>query len=155
MYCPSCGGAVARALTYCNHCGARLTGTEDDKIQRRSEQDSESIAWAILGALAVGLGGTIGLMAVMKEVVHFNMAWITGFTILSFLLVITVEAVLIRQLLHQGRRGGLIETDSPPRQTTRELEGSPARMLSEPVPSITEQPTQVFEPVYRERKSSV
>lgn len=155
MYCSSCGGAVARALTYCNHCGARLTGSQDDKVQRRSEQHSESLVWAIVAALTTGLGCIIGLMAVMKNVVHFNMEWITGFTIVSFLLVLAVEAVLIRQLLRpQGRHRELVELDSSPRQKTRELEEAPVRMLSEPVLSITEHTTQVFEPVYSERKSN-
>lgn len=155
MYCPSCGGAVARALTYCNHCGARLTGSQGDKIQQRSEQHSESLVWAIVGALGVGLGCIIGLMAVMKNVVHFDLGLIIALTLLSFFLVFAVEGVLIWQLLRpQGRRREMIETDTLPQQTTRELEGAPARVLAEPVPSITDHTTQVFEPVYRERKSN-
>jgi hypothetical protein len=157
MFCSTCGGAVARALTYCNHCGAKLAGAEEEKgLRRRSEQHSELLVWAVLGGLAVGLGGIIGLMAVMKEVVHFNMEWIIGFTILSFVLVIAAETVLISQLMrHQSRHressdpGGL-----PQPSTTKELNPTSVRMLPDPVPSVTEQTTRTFEPVYSERKSS-
>jgi hypothetical protein len=155
MYCPSCGGGVARALTYCNHCGAKLSGSQDDKLQRRSEQYSENLIWAIVGALTTGLGCTIGMMAVMKEVAHFDVGLIIAFTVLCFTLVFAVESVLIWQLVRhrtgfQDNRDGRL-TD---KQSTKELDVAPVLALPEPLSSVTEQTTRAFEPLYSERKSN-
>ncbi|MCU1264815.1 MAG: Zinc-ribbon domain protein [Acidobacteria bacterium] len=153
MYCSSCGGAVARSLTYCNHCGAKLGSSQEDKIQRRSEQHHENLVWAIVGALAIGLGGIIGMMAVMKEVVHFDVGLIIAFTLFCFTLVFAVEGVLIWQLLsRRTQKKDAGDTARISRQTTNELDGDMARALPEPVASVTEQTTRAFEPVYSDRK---
>ncbi|HEV7394888.1 MAG TPA: hypothetical protein VGN86_00140 [Pyrinomonadaceae bacterium] len=156
MYCSTCGGAVSRALTYCNHCGAKLTGTSDKEAPRQSNEYPESLIWAIVGSLLGGIGLVIGLMAVMKEVVHFNMGWITGFTILSFLLICVVEIVLIKQLLrYQAQRQENIDPKhliSGP--TTKELEPAQPLALPDPILSVTEHTTRAFDPVFSERKQS-
>jgi len=38
-------------------------------------------------------------------------------------------------------------------QTTNELKAAPARVLSEPVPSVTEHTTRAFEPIYMLKKT--
>ena len=38
-------------------------------------------------------------------------------------------------------------------QATRELDAAQARVLPEPVPSVTEHTTRAFEPIYNERTS--
>jgi len=150
MYCSSCGGAVARALTYCNHCGEKLTAPQDGQDNRTPDNVHESLVWSLVGVLAVGLGGIIALMAVMKKVVEFNMEWITLFTILSFLLVIGVEGVLISQLLRANRRRDR-QLKEPAQPTTKELEPPATRMLPDPVASVTDHTTRAFEPVYATR----
>lgn len=156
MYCSSCGGAVARALTYCNHCGAKLfDAKDDDQLVKGADQYVQALAFSTIGGLAVGLGCIIGLIAVMKEVAHLDMPWIISFTIASFVLVFAVEGVLISQLLrHQRRgRGALDEKRSLSRPNTKELESSPPRALPDPIPSVTEHTTRAFEPLFPERKA--
>lgn len=154
MYCSSCGVAVARGLSYCNHCGARLGGAEGVGVNKPSELFSESLVWAIVTVFIVGLGCIIGLMAVMKNVLDFKAGLIIFFTSLSFLLTFAVEGVLVWLLL--SRRGAAKEardTARPDEQATKELEAAQARVLPEPVPSVTEHATRAFEPSYGERKS--
>lgn len=153
MYCSTCGGAVASALTYCNHCGTKLAVSQDDRSIQYSAKVDETLVWSQVGVLSVGLGGIIGLLAVMKEVVHFEMVWIIAFTIVSFALVIGVEGFLISQLLQRGRRAKIKEVKDPPGPATKELKQDLPRMLPEPTPSVTEHTTRTFEPVYSERKA--
>jgi len=104
-----------------------LSGTKDGGVAKRSELFPESLIWAIVSVFVVGLGSIIGLLAVMKEVVQFDITWIIGFTLLSFTLVFGVEGVLIAQLLRRkGSRREVLETDSLPRHTTKELDAAPA-----------------------------
>jgi hypothetical protein len=154
MYCSTCGGAVAHSLSYCNHCGAKLGGDKDKGVAQPAELFPDSLIWAIVSVFVVGLGATIGLMAVMKEVAHFNPGLIIAFTLLSFLLTIAVEGVLIWLLL--SRRGKAQKVDDKAglkEQTTKELGAAQARALAEPLPSVTENTTRAFEPIYSERES--
>jgi hypothetical protein len=84
MYCSFCGTALTAGLSYCNRCGAELG--PDRSAARPKEAPQESLVWAIVAVTVVGLGGIIGLMAVMKEVLHFNDAPIIAFSLLNELL---------------------------------------------------------------------
>ncbi|HJU56155.1 MAG TPA: zinc ribbon domain-containing protein [Pyrinomonadaceae bacterium] len=154
MYCSSCGGAVAPGRSYCNHCGTKLGGAKDDAAPRESTTLSESLIWAIVGVFVVGMGTTIGLMAMLKQLVDLSQSLILLFGLLSFALMIAVESVFIYMLL--SRRRSAKKVGPPDEHTegraTKELDAArevPA--LPEPVPSVTEQPTRTFEPVYSER----
>jgi hypothetical protein len=153
MYCPSCGIAVTQGLTYCNHCGARVNGAIDQHLTKPSGVALESLVWAIVSVFVVGLGATIGLMAVMKNELNFNVGLIISFTLLSFLLMISVEAVFVWLLLDSRkgskRAGDLSQIKEPSR--TNELGEAQARVLAEPLPSVTEHTTRAFEPIYREQ----
>jgi predicted lipid-binding transport protein (Tim44 family) len=155
MYCSSCGGAVSRALTYCNHCGAKLGGNEDDESAHEGGKYRELLVCAMVGGMAVGLGCIIGLMAVMKEVAHFELGLIIAFTLLSFFLLFAIETVLISQLLREQRRSRNEATGSRalPQTNTKELQSPNARALPDPIPSVTEHTTRAFEPVLRERNA--
>jgi hypothetical protein len=154
MYCSSCGGAVTQGVTYCNHCGARLGKAKIDEVSKPIELFPDSLIWAIATVFIVGIGGIIGLMAVMKEVLKLNEGIIIAVIMLSFGLVFMVEGALIWLLL---RRYGVIkEADDAERveeHTTRELGEASALSLPEPLPSVTESTTRSFEPIYSERKS--
>jgi hypothetical protein len=64
-----------------------------------------------------------------------------------------IEGVLIWLLLRGGRRAREAGDAEPQRrQATRELAEAQARVLPEPVPSVTEHTTRTFDPVYSERK---
>jgi hypothetical protein len=147
MYCSSCGSAVKRSLRYCNHCGNELN-TKELSSTRLSEKTQESIVWAIAVVTIVGLGGTIGLMAVMKEVLHFNDGLIIAFTLLFFLTFLVVDLAFMRLLWQSKKDDRKIDASiSPTGLTTKDLEDAPVRILPEPPISIAEHTTHNLEVV--------
>jgi hypothetical protein len=154
MYCSSCGAAVAQGLSYCNYCGAKLSGAKDDKVIKPSGVRPELLVSAMVGLFILGLVAIAVLIGVLKAVAGFDLPFLLAATILSFLLMIVVEGVLIGLLL-RGRRGAKEagDTERLSEQTTKELGQAQARVLPEPVPSVTEHTTRTFEPIYGERKS--
>ena len=155
MYCPSCGVAVAQGLSYCNHCGAKLNGEKGDTLIKASELRAESlIISAMVGLFILGLGAIAVLIGVLKAVAGFDLPILLAVTVLSFVLMLVVEGVLIGLLL-KGRRGAKEagDTERLEEQTTKELGEAQARALTDPVPSVTEQTTRAFEPIYGERRS--
>jgi hypothetical protein len=157
MYCSTCGAAVAKGLPYCNYCGAKL-GVEksvgDSSRSKPAELFPESLIWAIVSVFVVGFGCTIGMMAVMKNVLNASDTIINTIILLSFLLMFSIEGVFIWLLVN--RRSAVQEAGASRRlnaQETKELEGTQARALPEPMPSVTEHTTRAFDPLYVERKS--
>lgn len=152
MYCSSCGVVVAQGLRYCNYCGAKLSEFKGDSLIKSPEVKPESLVWAMVAVLVFGFVAIMFLMMAMK-MVGLNVGQILGFTILSFLIMLLVEGVFIWQLLRRKR--GSEKSDNAPLlngQSTNELDAAHARVLSEPMPSVTEHTTRAFEPIYSERK---
>ena len=152
MYCSTCGGAVAPGLSYCNHCGARLNGSAADADRKPAELFPDSLVWAIVSVFVVGLGGTIGLMAVMKDARTFAPGLIIGLSLLSFVAMLAVEGVLVYLLL--SRRSGSKEAGEKSQlkaSPVRELGIVNERALPEPSLSVTDHTTRTLEPVYRDR----
>src|SRR5258708_1953006 len=114
----------------------------------------ENLVWAIVAVFVCGLGGMIGLMAVMKDVFGTsNLGMIIAFSLLILTLMVAVEGVLIT-LLIRGR-GRVRENDKGnlKKATTNEL-GTPQPLaLRDPLPSVTEHTTRAFKPVFSERKA--
>jgi hypothetical protein len=155
MYCSFCGSALAQDLSYCNHCGARLTGPQTDGEQKPAELFPDSLVWAIVSVFVVGLGGTIGLMAVMKDARTFDPGQIIGLSFLSFVAMLAVEAVLIYVLLSRRSGGKEVSEKSKLKATTvTDLGVASERALPEPLPSVTDHTTRTLEPAYRDRKGS-
>ncbi len=156
MYCSSCGAAVTRGLSYCNHCGARLSGGQADVTARRAEALPESLVWAMVSVFVVGMGTTIGLMAMLKQLLDLGQGIVIAFGLLGFALMIAVESVFIYLLLSRRGSGAkeAVEGERDAGRETKELDAArEARTLPEPVPSVTEQTTRTFEPIYVERKA--
>jgi hypothetical protein len=154
MYCSTCGAAVARDLSYCNFCGAKLTGKRSDNLVKSPEVKPESLVWAMVAVLVFGFGAIMLLMMAMK-MVGLNVGQILAFTILSFMMMLGLEGVFIWQFL--SRKRGTLEAVDGARskeQSTKELREVQARVLPEPVPSVTEHTTRAFEPIYSERKQT-
>jgi hypothetical protein len=152
MYCSSCGSSVAQGLSYCNHCGAKLSGEKGDSLIKSSEVKPASLVWGMIAVLVFGFIAITFLMMAMK-MVGLNVGQILAFTTLSFLIMVVVEGVFISQLLRRKR--GPEETGDTALskdQATRELDAAQARVLPEAIPSVTEHTTRSFEPIYRERK---
>lgn len=154
MYCSSCGVAVAQGLSYCNYCGAKLNGAKGDNVIKSSEVKPELLVSAMVGLFILGLVAIAVLIGVMKEVVGFDLPILLAVTMFSFVLMLVVEGVLIWLLLN-GRRGVKEVGDAEPtkEQKTKELGEGQARVLPEPMSSVTEHTTRSFEPIYSERKS--
>ena len=153
MYCSSCGVAVAQGLSYCNYCGAKLTGGKGDNAIKSSEVKPGSLVWGMVVVLVFGFVAIVFLMMAMK-MVGLNVGQILAFTILSFLIMLLLEGVFIWQLLRSKHGAeGTGDTALSKEQATKELDVAQARVLPEHMPSVTEHTTRAFEPIYSERKS--
>jgi hypothetical protein len=147
MYCSTCGVSVVQGLSYCNHCGAKLTAENTTKT---SEVKTESLVWAMVAVLVFGFVAIVFLMMAMK-MVGLNVGQILAFTILSFLIMLLVEGVFTWQLLLRKRGAEIGNIALAKDQTTKELDAAQARLLPEPMPSVTEHTTRTFEPIFVER----
>lgn len=155
MYCSSCGSAATPGLSYCNRCGAELNA-KNKSGAAMGLQVPESLVWAIVGVAVGGLGLLIGLMAVMKNELHFANGMILIILLLSFALLIAAESAFIWLLFNSVRRAKLREPDAGDitqfRGTaTKELAEPRERFLTEPALSVTEHTTRTLDPVPRER----
>ncbi|SRR6266403_88976 len=154
MYCSSCGVAVTQGLSYCNYCGEKLSGAKSDLIIKSPEVRPETLIGAMVFAFVFGLGAITVLMGVMKAVLHLEAGQILAFTGLSFLIMLSLEGVFIRLLLRRKRGTGEAgDTKLVKEQATRELDATQARVLPEPLPSVTEHTTRAFDRIYTERTS--
>ena len=153
MYCSSCGISVSPSLSYCNRCGVELNA-KDRSLNKRSEAPTESLVWALASVTIVGIAAVIGLMAVMKEVVHFNEGLIAAFSLLVFLAFLGVDSVIIWLLLRPSREVREASFRIQQKQlTTNELEESNSRVLPEASFSITDHTTHTLEAAERRRQS--
>lgn len=153
MFCSSCGSAVTPGLSFCNRCGSEL------KKQSRASgaEVPESLIWAIVAVSVGGLALIIGLMAVMKNELHFDNQLILLISLLSFLPLLAAEFVFIWMLLKSSRRAERREKESDAQNdlksaTTRELSEARERFLDTPALSVTEQTTQTLEGAERKRR---
>lgn len=67
MYCSSCGVAVTKGLSYCNHCGAKLK--RRDGANDSSEVMPDMLAFLMAATFIFGLIAIAVLLGVMKNVV--------------------------------------------------------------------------------------
>jgi hypothetical protein len=152
MYCSSCGVALTHGLTYCNYCGAKLSGEKDVQAIKSSEVKPEFLVWGMVAVLIFGLVAIMFLMMAMK-MVGLNVGQILAFTLLSFLMMLLVEGVFTWKLLHRKRDAEKTREALSNEQAKTELNAAQARELPEALPSVTEHTTRTFEPIYSERKS--
>ena len=130
-----------------------MSGAKGDDAAKPAELFPDSLIWAIVTVFVVGLGSIIGMMAVMKNY-NFNDGMIGICTLISFALMIVVEAVFVWLLLSRKREmKESLAAARPHGQATKELDAAHARALPEHAPSVTEHTTRTFDPVYNERKS--
>jgi hypothetical protein len=154
MYCSSCGVAVAQSLSYCNYCGEKLNGAKGDSVVTSPEVKPEMLVAAMVFVFVLGLGTITVLMGVMKAVLNFNEGLILALTLLSFLIMLSLEGVIVRLLFRRGRSTEEARNTGPLKgHATKELDAAHARVLPQPVASVTEHTTRAFEPIYREPES--
>ncbi|MGI8838757.1 MAG: hypothetical protein ACR2H4_19265 [Pyrinomonadaceae bacterium] len=153
MYCSACGRAVAEGLSFCNYCGAKLSGIVD-KRRELPEVKPELLVSAMAGVFILGLLAITVLMGVMKNVLDLPVDRVLGLALFPFLLLLLLEGVFLR-LLFRSKRGTREagETVRLKGQATKELDAADARALPEPVLSVTEHTTRTFAPIHNERTS--
>jgi hypothetical protein len=121
-----------------------------ENTTKSSEVKTESLVWAMVAVLVFGFVAIVFLMMAMK-MVGLNVGQILAFTILSFLIMLLVEGVFTWQLLLRKRGAEIGNIALAKDQTTKELDAAQARLLPEPMPSVTEHTTRTFEPIFVER----
>ena len=155
MYCSACGVAVAQGLSYCNYCGARLSGATDDEVTKSPQVRPELLVSAMAGVFILGLVAITMLMGVMKVILRFEDGLILGVTLVCFLTLLALEGVFLRLLFIRKR------STKEPRDTvqlkggqaTKELDAANAGLLRTPASSVTDHTTRTLEPVRNERAS--
>ena len=154
MYCSSCGVAVPQSLSYCNYCGAKLSGAKSDNVTKSPEVKPELLVSAMVVVFVFGLIAITMLIGVMKSVINLDVGQILAFALLCFLIMLSIEGVFVRLLLRR-KRGAEEPGDGVllKGQATKELDAAQGRMLPEPVASVTEHTTRAFDPIYNERTS--
>ena len=154
MYCSTCGVAVTQALSYCNYCGATLSGAKGDKVTKSRDVKPELLVSAMGAVFIFGLVAITMLMGMMKAILHLEGGVILGSALLCFLIMLSLEGVFVRLLFSRKRRteeaGDNVQLKGP---ATKELDATQSRALPEPVPSVTEHTTRAFEPIHSERTS--
>lgn len=153
MYCSACGVSVAQGLSYCNFCGAKLGGTGDNAPEVPAVRP-ELLVSAMAGVFILGMVAITLLMGMMKSVLGLPADRVLGFTLFPFLVLLLLEGVFLRLLLHGRRRvEGKQDALRPKEQVTNELDAAHARALPEPRSSVTEHTTRSFAPIHDERNS--
>ena len=157
MYCSSCGAESTPGLNYCNRCGA---GLNTQTLATREQGYSGSLTKPILI-----LGGSVMFMslcgfAILTEAATkmaqngFSQDPVMLMLMMGMVTILVVDILLIRQLSRfvsaalqpgTGNSPRQAKEMAPPKQTNRQLGARP-----EPIPSVTENTTRTFEPVYRE-----
>ena len=155
MYCSSCGVVVAEGLSYCNQCGAKLSGAKSVGIAKVAKAQPESLVWAVVAIFVVGLGSIMGLMGILKVQFNAGLGIVTIFSLIILLLMLVVEGVFISLLFgsKSDSNDGKSAMELLKKQTIRELEAAQPHALSEPVASVTEHTTRAFEPIYVQKKA--
>jgi hypothetical protein len=155
MYCSTCAAPLAPGISFCNRCGINLN-------KDRPVDVGKSLAGGLITAVVligiIGLAAVIGGSLALKIGGEFHEAAVVLFMCLSFLVVGTVEVLLLRQLsrvLGQGREHKVLEQPSQPLFQPAMMPPSEARLAAlrsvpEPVTSVTENTTRTLEHSFRQ-----
>lgn len=141
MYCSTCGTPVSQGLSFCNRCGANLKEKSSDP--NMGPISAFLTAITIIGV--VGLGILFGGALVLSKGANLNPDLIGIFMLFTFLIVSSIEFMLIRQL--SRLTGGVEERRPlvPPVQSTPELKSANVNNFGEPLTSVTDNTTRTLE----------
>ena len=147
MYCSACGTQIAPGLSFCNRCGTNL--------KERSGNANSTTIPAYLTAVTVlgiiGLGIMLGGAMVLRREAQLGEDLVGIFMLFTFLIVGTIELMLLRQL---SRLVGSREEQrviSPPVHQMHELRPANVAAFAEPLTSVTENTTKTLEYSRREQ----
>lgn len=150
VYCSSCGAPSTPGLSFCNRCGANLGLIKDQGEIKPPASPFDSLMESIFWVTVFGLGAVVGGVAALKAL-QFRELFIIAYMILSsaaFLGIYGMHVLQFRRLTSAAKK-----SSSTKDVGTKELGPAQARLLSEPMPSVTEHTTRAFDPIYSERKS--
>jgi hypothetical protein len=130
-----------------------LNGKKGDSLSKSTDVRPETLVAAMVMTFVFGLGAITLLLGVMKAILGFDTGQLLAFTVLSFLIMLSLEGVFVRLLLR--RKHGTEEADAVLLRgtSTKELDVAQAPRLAEPAFSVTEHTTRAFEPVHNERSA--
>ena len=151
MYCPTCGNEITVELKYCNRCGANLTlpATSAPMVLAPVKLTIPSIVLGItiLGGLGVIFGAASDFA---RQGLHpAAIVWIVLFSAATLFACVGLLIRFLTKMMTLGRELAPPQQQPRPACTDRPpVHHLPPRM--EPVPSVTENTTRTFTPVYRE-----
>jgi hypothetical protein len=151
MYCPSCGNEITVELKYCNRCGANLSSFSSGLPAPIVPPVKLAVPTLLLGLTIIGGLGIIFGGATEFARIGVHPAAITWIVIFSLATLFGCTSLLLRfwsKLVFHQR-------ELPP--GTQSIRSMPDRNIGaqlpprrEPMPSVTENTTRTFSPVYRE-----
>lgn len=151
MYCQSCGIAIAQSMRYCNRCGALVLTSQESADLKKSEKRLDNYLDGLFWITVFGVALTAGGMVVLKKL-EFSGGFIAAFMIISataFLINFALNLWIILRLARNPRAGEAGSQFSNPQ--TNELEQPVVPPLLQSAPSVTENTTRSFEPVFQKR----
>jgi hypothetical protein len=152
MYCPSCGNEISVELKYCNRCGANLTlpmmSPPVAMGPVKLAVPTVVLGLTILGGLGIIFGGATEFA---RQGLHpAAIVWMVLFSAAALFGCIGLMIRFLTNMMTMQRGIGPTQQQQRPvfteRQTAQHL--PPPRI--EPVPSVTENTTRTFTPIYRE-----
>ena len=152
MYCPSCGTEISVELKYCNRCGANLgvpTTQQSILVPAPLKVGIPSVVVGLTVIIGLGIifGGVSGFASVglhpaaIVWIVLFSVATLFGCTALMIRFLTKLMSMQREMLVQQPQ-------DRPSFADRQNVQQLPPRL--EPVPSVTENTTRTFSPIYRE-----
>lgn len=153
MYCQSCGIAITHSMKYCNRCGT-LTLTPNDAAEiKQSEKRLDDYLDGLFWITVFGVALTVGGMVALKKL-QFSDGFIIGFLILSssaFLANLALSLWVVFGIVRRSKEARVLA--GAPTPNTNELEPMKAAGVLQPAPSVTENTTRSFEPIYTKRSN--
>jgi len=141
--------AIAKGVSFCNYCGARLSST-DSELEFRGVRPGLLVS-AMAGIFVLGLPSIVFLIF-MLNAVRLDPQQSMAFAWVSLLLLVALEVVFLMLLLRQrSRKDETLQRDQFTGSQTNELEMKHPAVLAEPLASVTEHTTRAFDSVPRER----
>jgi hypothetical protein len=151
-YCPTCGNEITVELKYCNRCGANLTLPATSAPTTVVSPVRLTVPSIVLGMMVLGGLGIIFGAATDLARSGMHPAAIVWMVLFSAAMLFGCTGLLIRFLTRMlmMQRGIPPAEPSRPAMSERQqpMHHLPPRI--EPVPSVTENTTRTFTPIYRE-----
>jgi hypothetical protein len=158
MFCSTCGAALTRGLSYCNHCGAKVALSTNPLEQSSAPPDklAETVFGLTVISGVVAIAGFIFVFLLVEKLLDrmLSASAVMAFMMISLAAVVGISWLFIRQLLRTLNVYLRIEDKA---KRPAQLDERPAPQLEaaprEPAASVTDHTTRAFEPALRERKN--